>query len=148
MRLRRKTPRQLQVERTLRALEDAVAVDLDGEAPLARLLESPVGELKVALVTDFVKPSDDASTIKRPTYMGYADAPAGLFGPAARGRTTNNNTLQFGACASGADVITGFAIYNDQTAEIIASAPLVPPTRIDPGLTPTFAPGAMTITLD
>lgn len=138
--LRRKTPRQRQIDRTLRALESQ---PLEGEGAVANHND----DIMVALVTAPVTPVDTAHSIVRPDYAGYHDAPAGLFAPAANGKTTNKRPIEFGSCTAGSSEIVGFAVFNKISGAIIAQGP-IPPTLVSINNTPAvFAAGAMTVTI-
>lgn len=146
--LRRKTPRQRQIDRTLRALESQ---PLEGEGAVARAaLAQPTNhndDIMVALVTAPVTPVDTAHSIVRPDYAGYHDAPAGLFAPAANGKTTNKRPIEFGSCTAGSSEIVGFAVFNKISGAIIAQGP-IPPTLVSINNTPAvFAAGAVTVTI-
>lgn len=148
MTLRRKTPRQRQVDRTLRAMESQ---PLEGEggvvkAALARPTNH-IDDIMVALVTAPVTPVDTAASIVRPNYAGYRDAPAGRFEAAANGKTANKDPIEFGSCTAGSDEVVGFAVFNKATGDIIATG-AVPPVLVSINNTPAvFAAGAMTVTI-
>lgn len=126
MRRRRKTPRQLQVERTLRDIERAHGLPVE---------ESPPG-LVVALVTEPVAPDDTPQSIVRPGYVGYRDAPVSL-GPAQGGKISNDAQVQFPPCTGGSSVIVGYAVIDG--AKILLHG-TVDPVSISPTQSPAMFP--------
>lgn len=150
MTLRRKTPRQRQVDRTLRALralEEVRESSLEGEGGVVSAAPNHSDDIMVALTTAPVTPVDTAASIVRPDYAGYHDAPAGRFEAAANGKTANKDPIEFGSCTAGSDEIVGFAVFNKATGAIIATG-AVPPVLVSINNTPAvFAAGAMTVTI-
>lgn len=147
MGLRRKTPRQRQIDRTLRAIEEGRESSLEGGGVVVNAAPNLSDDVMVALTTAPVTPVDTAASIARPGYAGYRDAPAGRFEAASFGKTANKDPIEFGSCTAGSDEIVGFAVFNKATGAIIAHGP-VPPTLVSINNSPAvFAAGAMTVTI-
>lgn len=93
-------------------------------------------------------------TTSEATYTGYARVAVARTsaGWTVSGTTTVTNTaaINFAACTAGSNTITHFAVgkASTGTGEIVCSGALTSSLAVSSGITPSFAIGALTITLD
>lgn len=108
-----------------------------------------VTPLKLALVTVAVTDSDDATTITKATYTGYADINVAStdWNAASAGSKTNSSVLAFGACSAGSSTVIGFALYRSSDNKIVMYG-TVTSASISAGITPQFAAGSLVLNLD
>jgi hypothetical protein len=90
----------------------------------------------------------DAGGGTEAAYTGYARvATSGLWNAASGTSATNSGAVTFGACTAGSSTVTGFGLYDASSAGNLlywGTCSL----SVSSGITPQFAAGALTITLD
>jgi hypothetical protein len=108
-----------------------------------------VTPLKLALTTVAVTDTDDATTITKANYTGYADINVAStdWNAASAGAKTNLNALNFGACSAGSSTVIGYALYRSGDNKIVMYG-TVPSASVSTGITPSFGAGALSNTLD
>lgn len=110
------------------------------------------GNLYVALHTADPGEAGNESTSEA-TYTGYARASVARTtgGWTVSGNTvTNAATVAFGACTAGSSTVTHFSVgYQSSGAtKMLYSGALAASLIINPGITPSFAPGSLSIAED
>lgn len=108
-----------------------------------------VTPLKLALVTVAVTDTDDATTITKATYTGYADINVAStdWNAASGGAKTNANPLAFGACSASSSTVIGFALYRNSDNKIVMYGTTAS-LAVSAGITPSFAAASLTLGLD
>jgi hypothetical protein len=90
----------------------------------------------------------DAGGGTEAAYTGYGRvATSGLWNAASGTSVTNASAIPFGACTAGSSTVTGFGLYDASSAGNLlywGTCSL----SVSSGITPQFAAGALTITLD
>lgn len=109
--------------------------------------------LYVALCTAEPTDSDTGSTITEANYTGYQRKAvvnnSTNFPAASSGAKSNGTAITFGQCTGGSSIVTHFAICDAATAgNVLGYGELTASLAISNGITPEFAVGALTITLD
>ena len=125
---------------------------------------SPAGTLRIRLFT--ASPGEalavTSDIVNEANYTGYAAGGGGFGGvtvPRVAGAggwtvtndtTTNASAITFPACTGGNNTITHFAIFTDMDPqgddEMLYYGALNPALVVSNGITPQFAPGALSIT--
>lgn len=108
-----------------------------------------VTPLKLSLVTVAVTDSDDATTITKANYTGYADINVANadWNAASAGAKTNVNALAFAACTAGSSSVIGFALWRSSDNKILMYGTTAT-LAVSAGITPSFAAGALSLGLD
>lgn len=116
---------------------------------------STAGSLFVALHT--ADPGEAGNqTTSEATYTGYArvavarSSAGWTISGTAPTQAANAAVVTFGACTAGSNTITFFSVGDatSGTGEILASGALTASLAVSAGITPSFAIGALTVTLD
>lgn len=105
----------------------------------------------VALCTASVSDTNTGSTITEASYTGYArEETAGSDWNAASGGTADNaNAITFGACTAGSSTVTHYAVLDAATnGNLLFYGALDASLAVSAGITPTFAAGALTVSID
>jgi len=106
---------------------------------------APAG-LYVALYS--AAPTDAGGGTEVTTTIRVAGRPAATFGAASAGSMANSALIDFGASA-GTATVTHFALFDAASAgNMLAWAAVTTPLAITPGISVSFAIGALTVTLD
>jgi len=111
---------------------------------------SPITQIAVALHT--ADPGEAGSmATSEANYTGYArvnvNRNAGGW-TVATGQASNTAEIAFGACTAGTNTLTHFSLGYPGTGEILYSGALTASLAVSSGVTPTVAPGAITVTED
>lgn len=123
-----------------------LAIALVGDA--SGLQPSAVaGSLHISLHT--ADPGEaGAQNTSETTYTGYARVPVARSAaqwPELNGNVDNANAITFGLCTAGTPSITHVGVGTDLAGAglLIASVALPAPLAVSPGITPSFAAGAL-----
>jgi len=116
---------------------------------------TPLTNLFVALHTADPGEAGDQTTSEA-TYTGYARVAVArtsggwTISGTAPTQAANAATITFGLCTVGTNVITFFSVgkITSGASEILYSGALTASLTVNPGITPSFAAGALTITED
>ena len=106
----------------------------------------PMPTVWVALYT--VSPTDNGGGTEA-NYTGYARTPTtgADWAPASGTAAPNANPIGFPQCTAGSNDIVAFGLLDAPTAgNLLGYAPCSLPIR--PGITPSFGPGKLNVTLD
>jgi hypothetical protein len=107
------------------------------------------GTLQIALYT--TNPTEPAGTGGvETTYTNYArvTVPSSAWGTPTGTATNSVSAINFAACGATGATITGWGIYDANSSTIpILSGPLGANLAVSNGITPSFSPSTLTITL-
>lgn len=114
---------------------------------------STAGVFYISLHTSTGPGEAGDQTTNETTYTGYARvsvARSTSDWTVSSGVCDNDNVITFGACSSGTPTITYVGIGTDSTGtgNHILNGALTASLAVSPGITPSFAAGALDITLD
>jgi hypothetical protein len=129
-------------------LENAILEHIVGKTSLTM----PTAYLTLTTSSGTLNDASTGATITEPSYTGpfARKATTGSdWNTASGGSITNATTLGFPACSSGSATITGFALMDTSTpgtGHVLAHGTCS--LSINAGITPQFAAGALTITMD
>ena len=116
------------------------------------LMAHSLGKTAYTMPTTYIALMTTASTQAgggtEATYTGYSRVALGtLLGTPSANSTTNASAVTFGACTGGTSTIVGFTVYDASTggnALWFGACSL----SVSSGITPSFAAGALTFTLN
>lgn len=107
-----------------------------------------VTPLKLSIVTVAVTESDDATTITKANYTGYADINAAYADwNVAANPLVNANPFAYGACTAGSSTVIGFALWRPSDNKIILFGTTAS-LAVTSGITPSFGAGALSLAMD
>lgn len=112
---------------------------------------TPPANIYVALCTDAPTDTGTGGDLVEATYTGYArksTAPAD-WDTASAGVIDNVNAITFDPCTGLTSTVTHFALCDALTGgNVLVSGVLTSPLAVSNGITPSFAIGALTVTMD